>query len=622
MAFSSTSLTKSLTIKEADTIQPAEIEIVAAGAPDTKTTIVSAQTQDIEVTLPSTSGTLATSEDVQDDLSLKADITYVDAEILNVQNQVDTLVSDVTTVEGVAATAVQTASNVGGATGLFKQKTATDLEFKTLEAGTNMTFDTTNPSKIILNATGGGSGANTLLSNLTGTVYNPSQGISATQINRDLTYEVGDYYSLRTWRIGTSEQYYPYGMANDLTAGILLTTGSTAYGSSGALTIATGDSGSPLTPVASGHLVLKTGAAGVNAVRGKIKLQDGSQGTTGHVWTQTAADGSGAWQAISGTGANAQLSNLVAPTDINADLIFKHFSNTPEQVSSKTYKISTAASPELNYPSDPTDNLLITTGDNAWIGGSTGSITVKPGKCGTYGYADGYAEAGSLILSGGDAIQDNFQTTNSRAGLVVIKAGRHETDDVNKSGKIYLQDLSNGFGTTGTVGHVWTQVAANGQGAWQAASGGGGVDPSYIDATLTETVLTSTGSITSTDVTGGTLTINPTGTEKWEIIFDGTVRLLSADGNWFGGDVNITDASNNIVDNTVGAVGVRDYTASSYSLHHVRITARVTVSSSTTYKLRMRLNAPNGAHIACGGINFSGIADPDTSNKFYAKRVY
>jgi hypothetical protein len=57
---------------------------------------------------------------------------------------------------------VITASNVGGAVGLFKQKTLADLEFKTIEAGTNITLDTTDPSKVVINASGGGGGVFTV----------------------------------------------------------------------------------------------------------------------------------------------------------------------------------------------------------------------------------------------------------------------------------------------------------------------------------------------------------------------------------------------------------------------------------------------------------------------------
>lgn len=50
-----------------------------------------------------------------------------------------------------------TASNQGGGEGLFIQKTGVDLEFKTLIAGTDVTFDVTSDT-ITINSTGGGGG--------------------------------------------------------------------------------------------------------------------------------------------------------------------------------------------------------------------------------------------------------------------------------------------------------------------------------------------------------------------------------------------------------------------------------------------------------------------------------
>jgi hypothetical protein len=71
----------------------------------------------------------------------------------------------------------------------------------------------------------------------------------------------------------------------------------------------------------SGNLIARTGTS-AGGTRGKLLIQDGTQGTVGHVWTQTASDGTGSWQAAGGGGANTSLSNLVGPTAINEDLIF------------------------------------------------------------------------------------------------------------------------------------------------------------------------------------------------------------------------------------------------------------------------------------------------------------
>jgi hypothetical protein len=51
-----------------------------------------------------------------------------------------------------------TASNVGTGEGVFQEKTGVDLEFKTLVAGSNITFNTSDPDEIEINATGGGGG--------------------------------------------------------------------------------------------------------------------------------------------------------------------------------------------------------------------------------------------------------------------------------------------------------------------------------------------------------------------------------------------------------------------------------------------------------------------------------
>lgn len=53
---------------------------------------------------------------------------------------------------------ITTASNVGDGIGIFKQKSLANLEFKTIEAGANVTFDTNSPDKIVISSSGGGGG--------------------------------------------------------------------------------------------------------------------------------------------------------------------------------------------------------------------------------------------------------------------------------------------------------------------------------------------------------------------------------------------------------------------------------------------------------------------------------
>jgi ABC-type sulfate transport system substrate-binding protein len=155
--------------------------------------------------------------------------------------------------------------------------------------------------------------------------------------------------------------------------------------------------------------------------------------------------------------------------------------------------------------------------------------------------------------------------------------------------------------------------------ATSAGVGGGGVDPSYINASLTNTNLVNAGADITQDVTGGSLNINPSGTEKWEIVFEGTVRLLSANASSFGGSILITDNANAVVDGASAAVVVANPAASIVVLKQVRLTARVTINSAQTYKLRMYFFGPSASEMSCGGSTYSGVP---SANKFYAKRVY
>lgn len=50
----------------------------------------------------------------------------------------------------------------------------------------------------------------------------------------------------------------------------------------------------------SGDLLLEIGTV-TSGTRGKLKIQDGSEGTAGHVWTSTGTGGEGAWAALAGS---------------------------------------------------------------------------------------------------------------------------------------------------------------------------------------------------------------------------------------------------------------------------------------------------------------------------------
>lgn len=96
-----------------------------------------------------------------------------------------------------------------------------------------------------------------------------------------------------------------------------VTTGTATTGASGSLTLGTGSVSAGTGN--SGNITVQPGAS-AGGTRGKIILSDASTPTTiGFVWTATATNGSGTWQAAS-AGANTTLSNL-GVTAINADLL-------------------------------------------------------------------------------------------------------------------------------------------------------------------------------------------------------------------------------------------------------------------------------------------------------------
>lgn len=112
----------------------------------------------------------------------------------------------------------------------------------------------------------------------------------------------------------------------------LLTGTPSGVGTPGPITIATGSnsvnsnfpnngvtiaSGDDVATRNSGDILLKIGTS--TATRGQIVFQDGTEGTSGYVWTSTDTTGRGAWMPGGSGGANTALSNLTA-TAINQSL--------------------------------------------------------------------------------------------------------------------------------------------------------------------------------------------------------------------------------------------------------------------------------------------------------------
>jgi hypothetical protein len=277
---------------------------------------------------------------------------------------------------------------------------------------------------------GGGGGANQQLSNLVPTIYNPSGGLSGIQINTNLMFATpANRLIPNTYKVQTNDDYFP--IFGGYTGTHLKITSGTIIDSVGI----------------SGDLILGIGSA--NAGRGKIKIQDtsngdGTTGVIGHVWTQTAADGSGAWQATGGGGVNTALSNLTAPTSINQDLTFEATPQIPYNSPSTTDHTITTATPTAPADLNSSHNLILKTGSSSF--GSTGSVTIKTPQATNTGWGAGAVRSGNIILDVG--ISSNVPTITP--------------------GSLKIKDQSNAGGTTGVIGHVWTQTAADGSGAWQA----------------------------------------------------------------------------------------------------------------------------------------------------------
>lgn len=224
-----------------------------------------------------------------------SEFQFINSITSNVQTQLDSKVS--------------TASNVGAGAGLvFKQKTGTDLEFRTLLAGTNITI-TNNANDITIDSSGGGGGANTALSNLITTSINQNLLPSASGL-RDLGSSslVWDETYTTSVIVGSNVEPNPAVIQVTTLPSAVSSPVLKSGGTSGRVGVMTSSAAS----VNTGDVHLETGnvTAGANTsgsvklrpgtstgTRGKIQFLDGSEGTAGHVWTSSDTLGNGAWVA-------------------------------------------------------------------------------------------------------------------------------------------------------------------------------------------------------------------------------------------------------------------------------------------------------------------------------------
>ena len=96
-----------------------------------------------------------------------------------------------------AAGEANTASNVGGAVGLFLEKVGVDLRFRTIEAGDNITFDFSDPNKVVINGeAGGGGGIDAITTESTGsntTITTSNAAMHKLTMTGNLTATIADF---------------------------------------------------------------------------------------------------------------------------------------------------------------------------------------------------------------------------------------------------------------------------------------------------------------------------------------------------------------------------------------------------------------------------------------------
>lgn len=120
----------------------------------------------------------------------------------------------------------------------------------------------------------------------------------------------------------------------------------------------------------SGRVTISTGVAGSS--RGRIQLVDGSQGTTGHVWTSTDGGGTGAWEAL-GTGAfttgSIPFMGASALTENNTDFNWDN--------SSKSLNIVGIINESVSATDSGADGGVFSATSNTTIDGSNTTIGIN-----------------------------------------------------------------------------------------------------------------------------------------------------------------------------------------------------------------------------------------------------
>ena len=201
--------------------------------------------------------------------------------------------------------------------------------------------------------------------------------------------------------------------------------------------------------------------------------------------------------------------------------------------------------------------------------------------------------------------------TNVAPSAAPDRVGQHWTNTVTK-----ISYISVG---TSVVGD-WIDITT--------PSGGGGIDPSYqYSSAMTYTDTNGASHNAWKDVTGASLAITPSGSEKHEIqaefhIASFTTALPVDPSRVYA---RVVDSLDNLIDNAQ-AYFVRTETVTNSmatKIWPMKLFAKVTINSAKTYKIQIRQN--NGGGITDHRAAFIVTDSFDNSSlpaKFFSKRVY
>ncbi len=280
----------------------------------------------------------------------------------------------------------------------------------TLVAGSNITI-TPGSGTLTIAASGGGSGANTALSNLI-----------ATAINEDLIFDKvgGGVLQSKNDTALTGDISIASGDSSaDASGNIFIGSGNAASGN-GTGTVNIGTAAAVLS--ASGSVLINTGGVTGNAISGVITIASGD--------TDTAA--SGAVTIVSGDAVG------------NSGIVTLRSGDAPSATSG-VVNIKTGSSD----PGNNTGNINILTGSGT-AAQASGALVISSGS------VLGNAPTGSVTIASGNG-------DTAASGAIILQPGTAGTT----RGKIKLVD-----GSEGNVGEVWTSTNADGSGNWAPAAGG------------------------------------------------------------------------------------------------------------------------------------------------------